>query len=72
MQASYLAEKEQRNWSDMPAGGGQLGSGQCIGGIVSSYLHLHWLGTPKASSALELKELSSFHKRPDRELALRN
>ena len=72
MQASYLAEKEQRNWSDMPAGGGQLGSGQCIGGIVSSYLHLHWPGTPKASSALELKELSSFHKRPDRELALRN
>ena len=50
MQASYLAEKEQRNWSDMPAGGGQLGSGQCIGGIVSSNLHLHWPGTPKATS----------------------
>ena len=88
MQASYLAEKEQRNWSDMPAGGGQLGSGQCIGGIVSSNLHLHWPGTPKATSfkcmgglvssklhlhwpgtpkapsALESKELSSFHKRP--------
>ena len=34
----------------MPAGGGQLGSGQCIGGIVSSNLHLHWPGTPKTTS----------------------